>query len=79
MIHVSKIPTILERKDSSGKPVTFSFKAITLKGELIDGDGCCMTSHHQTGRTINIKFPGGQFRKLKLISFIEFNGQEVII
>lgn len=78
MIHVSKIPLIAERKDSTGQPVPFSFKAVTLKGELVDGTGI-MTSHHQTGRTINIKFPSGEFRKFKLISFIQFNGQEVFI
>lgn len=79
MIHVSKITTILEHKDFKGSPVRFSFKAITMKGELIEGVDCIMTSHHQVGRTINIKFPSSEIRKLKLISFIQFNGKEVII
>lgn len=79
MIHVSKLTVIADRKDAAGKAVPFSFKAITLKGELIEGKDCIMTSHHQVGRTINIKFPSGEIRKLKLISFIQFNGQEVVI
>jgi len=79
MIHVSVIPSITERKDSAGKPVRFSFTAVTLSGEVIEGEDCVMTSHHQVGRTMNIKFPGGEIRKIKLISFIRFNGQEVII
>jgi hypothetical protein len=80
MIHVSKIPSICERKDTGGNPVRFSFKAVTLKGEVIEGKDCIMTSHHSIGRTINVKFTvSGQIRKLKLISFIQFNGQEVII
>lgn len=79
MIHVSVIPSICERKDASGKPVPFSFKAVTLKGEVIEGEQCVMTSHHSAGRTINIKFKGGEIRKLKLISLIQFNGLEVMI
>lgn len=79
MIHVSKIPSIADRKDVTGEPVPFNFKAVTLEGSLIDGENCIMTSHHSVGRTINIKFPGGGFRKLRLISFIEFNGQEAVI
>lgn len=79
MIHVSVIPSICERKDATGRPVTFSFKAVIRNGDVIDGENCVMTSHHSAGRTINIKFPGGEIRKLKLISFIEFNGKEVVI
>ncbi len=79
MIHVSVIPSICERKDAAGKPVTFSFKAVTSKGEVIDGEQCIMTSHHSVGRTMNVKFPGGEIRKIKLISLIQFNGQEVMI
>lgn len=79
MIHVSVIPSICERKDVAGKPVTFSFRAVTKKGEVIDGEQCTMTSHHSLGKTINVKFPGGEIRKIKLISLIQFNGQEVFV
>lgn len=79
MIHVSKITSIAERKDSSGKPVPFSFRAVLLSGEVIEHNDCIMTSHHSEGRTVNIKFAGGEIRKIKLISFIKFNGQEVFL
>lgn len=80
MLHVSKIVVVASRKDAHGQPVPFSFKAITLKGELIDGKDCIITSSNNALRTVNIKYPlSGEFRKLHLISFIEFNGQEVFL
>lgn len=80
MIHVSRLLMIMERKSPAGAPVPFSFKAITLKGERIQGTEVIATSSFNAGRTVNIKFPvSGEFRKLRLISFIEFNGQEVVI
>lgn len=80
VIHVSKLLLIAERKNGNGEPVPFSFKAVTLKGDLIEGENCIATSSYNSGRTVNIKFPeSGEFRKLRLISFIEFNGQEVFI
>jgi hypothetical protein len=79
VIHVSKLLYIAERKNL-GEPVPFSFKAITLNGDLIEGENCIVTSSFNAGRTVNVKFPeSGEFRKLRLISFIEFNGQEVFI
>lgn len=80
MIHVSKLISIAERKDPSGKHVPFSFKAITLDGRLIDGDNCIVTSSNHANRSVNVKYlDSGEFRKIKLISFIEFNGKEVFI
>lgn len=80
MLHVSKISLVCERKDPSGQPVPFSFKAITLEGAVIDGSNCIITSSNHARKTVNIKFlDSGEFRKLRLISFIEINGQEVVI
>jgi hypothetical protein len=80
MLHVSKILTVAERKDVKGNPVPFSFKAVTLKGELIEGENVIVTSSNHERRTVNIKFPeSGEFRKLRLISFIEINGKEVFL
>ena len=80
MLHVSKILTVAQRKDGTGHPVPFSFKAITLSGELIEGSNCIATSSFNQGRTVNIKWlDSGEFRKLRLISFIEINGQEVFL
>jgi len=78
MIHFSKIPLVTERKDAQGEPVPFSFKAISLKGEIIEGDDCIVTSSNNERRTRNIKYlASGEFRKLRNISFIELNGVEV--
>lgn len=80
MLHVSKIVTVAERKDVQGKPVVFAFKAVTLKGELIEGENCVLTSSNNALRTVNIRFLlSGEVRKLHLFSFIEFNGQEVFL
>jgi hypothetical protein len=80
MLHISKITLIAERKDANRQPVPFSFKAITLQGELVEGTNCIITSSFHAGRTVNVKFlDSGEFRKFRLISFIEFNGQEVCI
>jgi hypothetical protein len=78
MIHSSKINIITEKKDGSGKALPFDFKAVTLEGEIIEGNNCIVTSSHHAGRTRNIKYPdSNEFRKLRNISFIELNGVEV--
>ncbi|MBC8490460.1 MAG: hypothetical protein H8D45_30975 [Bacteroidetes bacterium] len=78
MIHYSKLNILTEKKDGRGNAVPFDFKAITLKGELIEGRGCIVTSSNFKNKTRNIKFPeSGEIRKLRNISFIEINGVEV--
>ena len=77
MIHISKISFLTEQKDSSGKAVPFNFKAITLKGEIIEGKDCVVTSSHFETSTRNVKFPNNELRKLKNFSFIEINGVEI--
>ena len=78
MIHISKINLITEKKDSTGDAVHFSFKAITLTGEILEGNNCIVTSSNFQRRTRNIKFiDSGEFRKIRNISFIELNGVEV--
>lgn len=80
MLHVSKILTVAQRKDGRGIPVPFEFKAVTLGGDMIEGVNCIATSSFNENRTINIKWlDSGEFRKLRLVSFIEFNGQEVFL
>jgi len=80
MIHISKLNIITEKKDSKGELIPFSFKAITLKGEILSGKNCICTSSHNASRSRNVKFiDSGEFRKIRNISFIEFNGIEVIV
>ena len=78
MIHISKINLLTEKKDALGDPLPFSFKAIKLNGEIIDGKKCIVTSSNFKRRTRNVKWIDSvEFRKLRNISFIEFNGVEV--
>ena len=78
MIHISKINLITEKEGPDGKPVPFAFKAITLKGEVIEGKNCVVTSSNYKQNTRNIKWlASGEIRKIKNISFIELNGVEV--
>lgn len=78
MIHYSKINIITEKKDVSGHPIPFDFKAISLEGEIIEGNNCIVTSSHHASRTRNIKFQdSSEIRKIRNISFIELNGVEV--
>jgi hypothetical protein len=80
MLHVSKITSVAARKDANRQPVPFSFKAITLQGEIVEGTNCIITSSFHAGKTVNVKFlESGEYRKFRLISFIEFNGQEVFL
>lgn len=80
MIHLSQVLTVIQRKDPHGHPVPFSFKAVTLKGEPIEGDNCIVTSSHNAPRTVNLKWQvSGEIRKIRMVSFIEINGQEVIL
>ncbi len=78
MIHISKINLLTEKKDGRGKAVPFDFKAITLKGEILEGKNCIVTSSNHKNKTRNIKFQDSEeFRKLGNLSFIELNGVEV--
>lgn len=78
MIHISKLNFLTEKKDVKGELVPFDFKAITLKGEIIEGNNCIVTSSNFKRRTRNIKFlDSTEFRKLRNISFIELDGIEV--
>ncbi len=80
MIHTSKLNLITEKKDATGDAVHFNFKAISLQGEIIEGKNCIVTSSNFKRRTRNIKFiDSGEFRKIRNISFIEFNGVEVTL
>jgi hypothetical protein len=80
MLHISKISLVCERKDGAGVPVPFSFKAVTLDGRIIDGSACVITSSNHARRTVNVKYlDSGEIRTIRLISFIDINGQEVVI
>jgi len=80
MIHISKLNVITEKRDPRGDLIPFSFKAVSLKGDIISGNNCVCTSSHFASRSRNIKFlDSGEFRKIRNVSFIEFNGVEVMV
>lgn len=80
MIHVSKLNILTEKKDAAGRPIPFDFKAISLKGEIIEGRNCVVTSSNYHNNTRNIKWnESGEIRKIKNISFVEINGVEITI
>jgi hypothetical protein len=80
MIHVSKLPQIMERKDKNGKPVPFSFKYVKKEsGEIINIESAILTSSYHRG-SVNVRIlPSSEIRKLILPLFIEFNKTTVYI
>lgn len=74
MIHISRIPQIMERKTPDRKPMPFSLKYVKKStGEIIDIRDAVLTSSHHQG-TINIKIlSSGEIRKLILPLIVEFN------
>jgi hypothetical protein len=74
MIHLSQI-----HKEVQTLP-EFSIVFIDKQGNKITGKRCICTSFFSSGRTMNIKFlDSGQIRKIRRVSIIEFNGQEVVL
>ena len=80
MIHVSKLNEITERKDGSGVPVPFSFKAVTKDGRIIEGENCVVTSSNFHNRTRNVDFlDSGEIRKVRNIAFLSINDVEITL
>lgn len=74
MIHSSKIHELVDVV-----PI-FSIAWVSESGEKIYIRKARCTSFHSSGDTMNIMvIESGQIRKIKRISIIEFNGEEVII
>jgi len=73
----------MELKGRDKKPVPFSMKFIKSTGEIVTvKEAVCTSSYHggNDGATVNIMFlPSKEVRKVKVLSIIEFNGQEVFI
>jgi hypothetical protein len=72
MIHISKVSKLAEEKP-------FDCTFIKQNGDIVHCNNVTCTSVHSLGRTMNLKFPNNEIRKIKLISIIEFNGMEVFI
>lgn len=78
MIHLSRLRVLLERRDGSGRPVSFNCKYIKKStGEIIVISNAVVTSSYNMG-TVNVMLlDSGQIRKLVLPLIIEFNGKQV--
>lgn len=80
MIHASKIPLIMDQKDSKGRKKTFDIAFHKLStGELIKANNVYMSSYFHRNGTLNIVFPGGETRKIRLAMITEFNKKEVFL
>ncbi|MGE5318498.1 MAG: hypothetical protein ACM3ME_10925 [Chloroflexota bacterium] len=81
MIHLSKIVQLMEMKGKDRRPKPFSLKFVKSSGELVTVNEAVYTSSFNGGdgnATVNMMFlPSKEVRKIKLLSIIEFNGQEV--
>lgn len=80
MIHISKIPLIIERNDERGNRVPFTISFIKKStGEIVHGE-CICTSYFGNNKTLNLKFvSSGQTRKIHLIQIIKFNNKQVFV
>ena len=73
MIHESKLFELVQTHKS------FSLQFVAASGELVTVDKCTFTSFFSAGKTMNIKLPNGQFRKIIRKTITKFNGEEVFL
>ena len=74
MIHISQIHKEVQRLPE------FSLVFIDKEGDRITVKRCICTSWFSSGRTMNIKFlDSGVIRKIRRVSIVEFNGQDVVL
>lgn len=78
MLHISKVTMLAETKEK-GKRKPFSCRFVKKTGQIVEAKEVVCTSVHSVGRTMNLLWPSGEVRKVKIISVIEFNGQEVFV
>lgn len=73
MLHLSLLHTLVDKGE-------FSLKFVEKSGAIVHCPRCICTSFHSNGRTLNLKFcESGEIRKIRRVSIIEFNGQEVAL
>ncbi len=73
MVHLSDIHKLVEHGE-------FSIEFVKSDGSIVQGKRCICTSFHSEGDTLNIKFcDSEEVRKIKRVTIIKFNGQEVAI
>jgi hypothetical protein len=74
MIHIAKVRKLLS------PDVPFSLKFWKKNGEIVEASNVICTSTYFQNDTANLKFQDSeQFRKIRVSSIFEFNGEEVCL
>jgi hypothetical protein len=80
MLHASIISTLMDQTDEKGKPKRVNLKFYKQStGEKVDANDVILTSYYHRNGTLNIKWPNGDVRKIRLALITEFNGKEVYL
>jgi len=80
MIHIGRLPQLMERLDKDRRRIPFSCEVIVKSGERIKVAECVCTSTHSKNRTANLMFlPSMEVRTVYLIAIVRFNDEEVFI
>ena len=70
----------MDEKDEKGKPKRVNLKFYKYStGEKAEAQDVFLTSYYHRNGTINIQFPNGEVRKIRLALITEFNGKEVYL
>lgn len=78
-IKASRMLQLMERRDGSGAPVTFSLSFVRRSdGGMVIWDDCRLTSRHSSGGTLNILRSGdSRPHKVRLCLILTFNNLTV--
>jgi hypothetical protein len=79
MLHASKIPLVMDVTDEKGLPKKVNLSVYTSKGEIMECQDVILTSYFHRNGTLNLKFPNGEIRKIRLVLIVQFNGMEVYL
>lgn len=80
MIHIGRLPQLMERLDKNGRRMPFSCEVVVKDGRRIKVDQCVCTSTFSDSRTANIMFlPSMEVRKVYILGIVRFNDEEVYL
>jgi len=80
MIHIGRLPQLIERLGKDRRRIPFSCEVIVKSGERIKIDECVCTSTYNESRTANLMLlPSMEVRTVYMIGIVRFNGEEVFI
>lgn len=81
VLHYKYAYKLMERKDEDGRPVPFSFKYISLKGEIVNGKNVVTTSADAKHKTHTVKFldSEGQIRKIHDVLLVSIDDTQIMV